>query len=82
MKVSKLIQVLQETTKPDDEILVLWWEKHNFDYNDDDELVLTDEAWLKISQEFNEWDEAGESVGEWIADAVSEHAELNSEATQ
>ncbi len=77
MKVSRLIEILQEQNKPDDEILVLWWEKHHFDYTDDDELKLTDEAWLKISHEFDSWDNAGESVGEWIADAVSEHAEDN-----
>jgi len=78
MKVSQLIKILQENNKPDDEIIVLWWEKQNFDYTDDDELVLTDEAWRKVSEEFDTWDNAGESVGEWIADAVSEHAEINS----
>ena len=78
MKVSQLIKVLQEQNKPDDEILVVWWEKHNFDYNEDDELKLTDEAWAKISDEFDSWGNAGYQIGEWIADAVSEHAELNS----
>lgn len=76
MKVSRLIEVLQEQNKPDDEILVVWWEKHNFDYSDDDELVLTDEAWLEISDEFDQWGDAGYQIGEWIADAVSEKAEL------
>jgi hypothetical protein len=79
MKVSQLIKVLQEQNKPDDEILVLWWEKHHFDYSDDDEMKLTDEAWAKISNEFDSWDNAGEEIGEWIADAVSEHAELNTD---
>ena len=77
MKVSQLIQILQEQNKPDDEVIVLWWEKSSFDYTEDDELKLTDEAWAKISNEFNEWDSAGNEIGEWIADAVSEHAELN-----
>jgi hypothetical protein len=75
MKVSELIKVLQEQNKPDEEILVLWWEKHNFDYAEDDEMKLTDEAWLKISKEFDEWDSVGEEIGEWIADAVSQYAE-------
>ena len=75
MKVSKLIKIL-EGHNHDDEIIVLWWEKQNFDYTDDDELTLTDGAWLKVSSEFDSWDSAGQSVGEWIADAVSEHAEL------
>jgi hypothetical protein len=77
MKVKDLIKALQETTNPDDEILVLWWEKQNFDFPEDYELKLTDEGWLKISQEFDEWDNAGEQIGEWIADASVEHAEVN-----
>lgn len=75
MKVSQLIKVLQENNKPDDEIIVLWWEKQNFDFDEGDILELTDEAWLKISKEFDSWDNAGEQVGEWIADAVLENAE-------
>ena len=76
MKVSRLIQVLQETASPDDELCVLWWEKRHFDYTDDDELILTDDNWRKVCDEFDQWDDAGLSTGEWIADAVSEYAEL------
>jgi hypothetical protein len=77
MKVSELIHVLQTQNKPDDEILVLWWEKHHFDYEEYDELKLTDEAWMQISKEFDQWDEAGQEISEWIADAVSEKATLS-----
>jgi hypothetical protein len=77
MKVSELIKVLQENNKPEDEILVLWWEKNSFDFPEDYELKLTDEGWMKISKEFDEWDNAGEQIGEWIADASVEHAETN-----
>jgi hypothetical protein len=77
MKVSELIKVLQENNKPDDEILVIWWEKNSFDFPEDYELKLTDEGWMKISKEFDEWDNAGEQIGEWIADASVEHAETN-----
>jgi hypothetical protein len=77
MKVSQLIKVLQEQNKPDDEILVLWWEKHHFDFPEDYEIKLTDEGWMKISKEFDSWDNAGEEIGEWIADASVEHAEIN-----
>lgn len=77
MKVSKVIEALQQLP-PDDEILVLWWEKNAFDYSEDDELILTDEAWLKVSNDFDKWDGAGEQIiGEWIADAVVEYAEVN-----
>lgn len=77
MKVSQLINTLLEQNKPDDEIIVLWWEKRNFDYSENDELVLTDDAWRKVSDEFDTWDNAGQDIGEWIADAVVEHAEIN-----
>ena len=78
MKVSELIRVLQEQNKPDDEILVLWWEKKNFDFPEDYEIKLTDEGWLKISQEFDEWGGAGDEISQWIADASVDHAEINS----
>ena len=76
MKVSRLIELLQTQNKPDDEVMFLCWEKHNFDYSDDDELKLTDEAWLKVCNEFDLWDGASVGVNEWIADAVLEHAEM------
>lgn len=77
MKVSQLINTLLESNKPDDEIIVLWWEKRNFDYDENDELVLTDDAWRKVASEFDTWDNAGQDIGEWLADAVTEHAEIN-----
>jgi hypothetical protein len=77
MKVSELIKVLQENNKPDDEILVLWWEKSTFDFPEDYEIKLTDEGWLKTSQEFDSWGEAGSSISDWIADAVIENSETN-----
>jgi hypothetical protein len=79
MKVSELIKTLQETAKPDDEILVLWWEKQHFDFPEDYEMKLTDEAWLKVSQEFDEWDNPSEEVTQWISDAVIDHAVPNTE---
>ena len=38
--------------------------------------TLTDEAWTEICKEFDEWDDAGNDVSEWIADAVVEKSEL------
>lgn len=76
MKVSELIEALQENNNPDDEILVLWWEKQNFNFPEDDELELTDKAWLKVSKEFDEWGNTSEEVTQWISDAVIEYSEL------
>lgn len=78
MKVSELIEALQENNNPDDEILVFWWEKQNFNFPEDDELELTDKAWLKVSKEFDSGIccNASEEVTQWIADAVIEYSEL------
>ena len=46
-------------------------------YPTDDEHTLTDGAWAEICKEFDEWDDAGNDVSEWIADAVIEKAEIN-----
>lgn len=81
MKVSELINTLLENNKPDDEILVLWWDKQTFDFADDDELVLTDDAWLKVSNIFDTWDNAGTELTQWIAETVTECAEIK-EVTQ
>lgn len=70
MKVSQLIKALQNNNHPDDEIIALWWEKKDFQYPEDDEMTLTDEAWNKISDEFDSWHTAGEEVTEWIHSGV------------
>jgi len=63
--------------KDDDDICVLLWEKSLYDYDDDDEMVLTAEAWAEICAEFDDWLEAGMFVSEWIADSVIEKCEPN-----
>lgn len=77
MKVSELISLLQKDNQPDDEIIVLWWGKRDFDYDEEDEMVLTDSAWAEIAKEFDEWDNADAQVVDWINDAVVEKAEIN-----
>ena len=76
MKVSELLTQLQ-ALDPSDDICVLYWEKSSYDYSPDDELVLTDEGWTEICKEFDSWDNAGQDVSQWIADAVVEKAEIN-----
>ena len=70
MKVSRLIEILQTQNRADEDIMVLWWEKHNFDYADDDERTLTNEAWATICDEFDDWDTAGDEIGQWIHSGV------------
>jgi len=76
VKVSELMKQLGEL-KPDDDIIALWWEKPSFDYDPEDEVQLTDSAWQEICREFNEWEDAGNDISEWIADAVIEKSEEN-----
>lgn len=74
MKISSLLKIL-EGKSPDEDICVLLWLKEDMGYPTDDEHILTDEAWTEICKEFDEWDDAGNDVSEWIADAVVEKAE-------
>lgn len=74
MKVSELINQLIKI-QPDEDICVLYWEKPSYDYDSDDENVLTKEAWAEICTEFDNWEDAGVELSEWIADAVIEKSE-------
>lgn len=76
MKVGELRHLISHMLDEDD-VCVLIWQKEAFDYEDDDEVTLTTEAWEEVCGEFDRWDNAGESVGEWIADAVAEKAVPN-----
>lgn len=72
MKVSALIKVLQEGHTPDEDIIVLWWSNpEEFAGNS----TLSDENWNKICLEFDEWDNAGADISDWVATAISEYYE-------
>lgn len=64
MKVEQLIKMLEKSHKPTDDICVLWWDKPS------DEL--SEEGWTEICLQFDEWEDAGLDISEWIADAVAE----------
>lgn len=72
MKVSEIITLLQ-TMKPDDNICILWWERDTFD---DTEEPITDECWNKVCDDFDNWDDAGANITDWVADAVIDHTEI------
>ncbi len=76
MKVKHLLERISNL-KTDDDICVLFWTKEDYDYDPDDEVTLTNEAWTETCTEFDEWTSAGLFPGEWIADAVSEKASSN-----
>lgn len=78
MKVRELIKILLEKNL-DDDVCSLIWFKSDFDYAEDDEVILTDEAWSKIVNEFDRWPESSLMAHQWIADAVIEYCELRPE---
>lgn len=78
MIIKQIIEMLSRYS-PDDELCILYWDKEQFDYRDDEHEVLTTEKWAEICKEFDEWEDAGHSVSEWIADAVIEKVELKEE---
>lgn len=72
MKVKALIEQLSKLD-PEDDICALYWTKDLFDYEMEDEYILTKEVWAKIVNQFD--GEEFSTVGEWIADGVIEYAE-------
>ena len=77
MKVSALLKQLNDLN-PNDEICVLYWIKEAYDYSDVEEEEITLEALAEICKEFDEWDDAGHDVSQWIADAVIEKTNVKS----
>jgi hypothetical protein len=69
MKIKTLLEMLNRYS-PEDELCVLYWDRDNFDYEE-----LTVSAWSEICKEFDEWEDAGLDVSEWLSEAVSKKAE-------
>jgi hypothetical protein len=74
MKIKQVIDMLSRYS-PEDELCILWWDKPQFDNLDG--LVLDDEAWARICKEFDEWENAGADVNQWILDASIDYAEIS-----
>lgn len=77
MKARDLVNQLQQHD-PDEEVIALVWYKDSFDYSDDDEVVLTNEAWKKIVAEMEEQgglDSGDQQISETISEMASEYAE-------
>ena len=79
MKARELVDQLQKYD-PDEEVIALVWFKDTFDFDSNEDLILTDEAWLKVVKEMEESGgiDAGEQqISEHISDAVVEHSVLD-----
>jgi hypothetical protein len=55
MRVNEIIERLQRDYTPDTQLVVLWWDKAQFDLPADDDVELTVEKWDELVQEF-EWE--------------------------
>lgn len=77
MKARDLVNQLQQHD-PDEEVIALVWYKDSFDYSDDEEVILTNEAWKKIVAEMEEQggiDSGDQQISETISEMASEYAE-------
>jgi hypothetical protein len=71
--IRQIIEMLSRYS-PDEELCILWWDKPQFDNLDG--LELTQQGWALICREFDEWENAGNDVNQWIMDSALEYAEL------
>jgi hypothetical protein len=79
MKARELVDQLQKYD-PDEEVIALVWFKDTFDFDSNEDLTLTDEAWLKVVKEMEESGgiDAGEQqISEHISESVIEHSVLD-----
>ena len=69
MKVKDLIKHLSEMDAEDD-ICALVYDKRQFDFSDDDDMVLTNEGWAKLCHDFDEqdFDDIWQSLSEGALD--------------
>jgi hypothetical protein len=79
MQVKDLITTLTDNYSPDEELVVLFYSKEEFDFESDDEMILTDAGWLKIVKEMHEsggLDSADQIISETISEMAGEYADL------
>ena len=58
---------------PESHICALLYDKSLFDYDEDDEVMLTDAAWNKLCDEFDE--NPFNDIWEFISDSVCDYSE-------
>lgn len=73
MKVQTLVEALQKMN-PEEEICALLYTKSMFDYDPEDEVELTTEAWEKICHDFDEapFADIWESISMAVTDELRE----------
>jgi len=75
MRVSELKEVIDTLgMKDDDEVCVILYHKSAFNYDEDDDLVLTDAAWGEVVKSFEE--QSFYDLYESVSMACAEFAEM------
>lgn len=75
MKVRELTKLIEDLQLgPEDEIAVMIFDKSCFDWNEDDDMELTDEGWAKVVAEFESASVLFENVSQEINFAVIDHS--------
>lgn len=80
MKVSEALQLLS-VLHPDEDIIMLMWSRSDVDNLQDDELQLAPDKWSQIVSEFEEADDLGDSIHDWVTASVLEYAEFEGDET-
>lgn len=84
MKAREAVDLIQKFD-PDEEIIFLMWTKDTFDFDNNDDLVLTNKDWLKVVKEMEEQggiDSGDQIISEQISEAVVEHSTINIKAEE
>lgn len=72
MKVSKAIQLLQENYQPDDQVVIVWWDKFLFTQDDGDTVQpVPVAAWNQAVSEFDQIDGFSERLSEQLYDFIA-----------
>ena len=83
MQVKDLIATLNNCFKQDEELVVLFYSKDEFDFEPDDEVKLTTEGWNKIVKVMHEsggLDSADQQISEMISEMAGEYADIVDDA--
>ena len=84
MKAREAVDLIQKLS-PDDEVIMLLWTKDTFDYDENDEVVLTDDACKKVVSGMEEeggLDSGDQHISEIISEMASEYAESKPDLTE
>ena len=73
MKVKELIKYLSEMDSEDD-VCALVYDKTQFDFPDDDDMILTKEGWAKLCHDFDE--QSWSDIWQSLSDGAIDYAEI------